>query len=704
MADTSPLELQTIIERLDRWLNIEFSGLKTGEHAAVIAALEREQQEYLLARVQRIASANIQLAYQFIIHAIRVLDTIDPPALDAWIAQTMDTYDQHGLHQAMETVRTVDEFVRLRQKRAGAAIFEQVCGVLSHFVHGLPGRRLQLRAGEQCYTDTETIYLPPLIDWLASTQDNFLIYKCLIACHWAQIHYGTFREPLAPYLQESRNPEQFLNLFQAFESARVEAWLERELPGLYRALQRLRGELGEVYEEQWRGLSHVLREPKAQVSDSLQLTQRYLDTIDPPRNSLFYGPIQPDRVQETIERRKEKQKSRFRQLLRNLIRQFQDSDDEASLGDRLKAQYGHGGHKDGRNEWQLTLNEEPIALPQEARTLLTSIVQDIGYLPDDYLRPAGPDEYEPELSQEPLSDPDDPALRASETGVYRYREWDFRRQQYRKNWCAVREHAVAPVYDDFYGHTLDKYRGVIRQLRKSFEAMRDEQRRLKREAHGDDVDLDALVEALADSHDGGELADRLFTRLQRDERDIAVMFMVDMSGSTRGWVNEAEREALILLTEALQTLGDRYAIYGFSGMAREGCEAYPVKEFDEACDAQVRARIGGIRPRDYTRMGAAIRHLSGILDQEVARNRILISLSDGKPDDYDNYRGQYGIEDTRRALLEARHHGIHPYCITIDKEARAYLPHLYGPVSYTQVRQVSELPWKLSEIYRRLAN
>ena len=114
--------------------------------------------------------------------------------------------------------------------------------------------------------------------------------------------------------------------------------------------------------------------------------------------------------------------------------------------------------------------------------------------------------------------------------------------------------------------------------------MRDENRLLKRQAAGDEVDIDALVEALADARDGSEMSDRLFMRMHRAERNIAVMFMVDMSGSTNGWINDAERESLVLLCETLETLGDRYAIYGFSGTTRKRCELFRIKRFDEPYD------------------------------------------------------------------------------------------------------------------------
>jgi nitric oxide reductase NorD protein len=168
-------------------------------------------------------------------------------------------------------------------------------------------------------------------------------------------------------------------------------------------------------------------------------------------------------------------------------------------------------------------------------------------------------------------------------------------------------------------------------------------------------------------------------------------------------LNDAERESLVMLCEALEVLGDRYAIYGFSGLTRQRCEIYRIKRFDEAYDDAVRQRIAGITPQDYTRMGAAIRHLTKLLNGIDARTKLLITLSDGKPDDYsDNYRGDYGIEDTRQALIEAHRSGVIPFCITINSEARDYLPHLYGPVNWALVDDVIRLPLKVADIYRRL--
>jgi nitric oxide reductase NorD protein len=176
-----------------------------------------------------------------------------------------------------------------------------------------------------------------------------------------------------------------------------------------------------------------------------------------------------------------------------------------------------------------------------------------------------------------------------------------------------------------------------------------------------------------------------------------------MSGSTQGWINDAEREALVLLCEALELLGDRYAIYGFSGTTRKRCELFRIKTFAEPYGDEVKARISGIRPQEYTRMGFALRHMTKLLNQVEARTRVLVTLSDGRPDDYfDVYRGQYGIEDTRMALLEAARTGIHPFCITLDRDARDYLPHMYGAARYIILDDVRQLPVKVTDIYRRI--
>jgi nitric oxide reductase NorD protein len=523
---------------------------------------------------------------------------------------------------------------------------------------------------------------------------------------WAQTRFGTFRIPLQQLAQQQKQPEKFIKLFHALDSVRLEACLQRELPGLYRNMHNLKQRLGEgSVTTTWTEVADQLSSKDAGVDDVLRFTLDLMDTRQAPPASFYHGELRPEAVEACMQARLLKEKAALRTALRKVSEELAQNSpqEEPPVAPEFKTKkVGDPGEPDGF-QMEITVDGKPVALPEEVKELSKSIVQDLGDIPDDYLVPAGPGEYDPKLLKEQEPDPDEVWKGTyHEEGAFLYKEWDYQRQHYRKNWCAVREKTVTPMHDDFILKTLNKHSGLIKHLRKTFEAMRDEDRLLKRQVYGDGVDIDALVEALADAKDGSEMSDRLFTRMHRTERNIAVCFMVDMSGSTKGWINEAERESLVLLAETLETLGDRYAIYGFSGMARKRCEIYKVKGFDEPYNDEIKGRISGIEPKDYTRMGFAIRHLTKILNEVEAKTRVLITLSDGKPDDYDTYRGEYGIEDTRRALIEARHDGVHPYCITIDKEAKDYLPHMYGPAAFTVIDEVYKLPLKVSDIYRRL--
>lgn len=346
----------------------------------------------------------------------------------------------------------------------------------------------------------------------------------------------------------------------------------------------------------------------------------------------------------------------------------------------------------------VTINNEEVELTGEIAEEARKFKEEFGHVPGRFISSAvgrageglapdvGPETEERDNVSAPIC----------------YDEWDYRRLGFRKNWCVVTVKPLPDLKSGFIRQTLSKYHGVVNRLRHQFEMMRTTDRFARRQRDGDDIDLDAMVESLADARAGLPSSDRLFVKLLRDERDIAVIFLVDMSNSTAGWVGNSIKESLVLMTEALEVLGDRYGIYGFSGMRRTRCEIFHVKDIGEPYGEAVRERIGAIGPSEYTRMGPAIRHATALLGKTDARVRLLITLTDGKPEDYDDYKGDYAIEDTRHALLEAKTAGIHPFCITIDHQAHDYMDHLYGPVNYIFVNDVRKLPLRMPEIYRVL--
>jgi nitric oxide reductase NorD protein len=675
---------------------------RAAQAAGVLAPLVRRDQDLVMHWVAVIARTNGEMACQFAVHAPQALASMSASDLDRWVLRALDVYDREGLHPACAVFNDPTGFAAEVRATRHAVQFAEVQRVLELFVQGLAGRALRLALAPDTYTDTETLYLPARIGFLAERAANFRLYKGIAAHLWAQVWFGTFRADTGE-LSRLDTP-QALRVFGALETERLDACLARELPGLARELAELQARAGAVvYPTSWEPALEQLRDERATVHDSLAWTARLRDT-EPPAPRCYQGSLFPERVAQVTRARLEREKRALRDALAQVARAHRP----AAPGERpAPAQFRFLRRptlaQPGETGFELQLDGLPIAPGAELRALIDSILQDLGDIPDHYLSGAADSSYDYDRAP-------DAALTDSDKGgpegaaEFVYDEWDHLRNHYRKDWCQLREIDVETGDDGFVTRTLAKYAGVLPGLRKTFEALRGEQQWLRRQSDGPGIDWDALIEARAEMRRGREPSERLFTRQHRLARSIAVLFMVDMSGSTKGWINDAERESLVLLCEALEILRDAYAIYGFSGQTRRRCEVYRIKRFDEPYDAAVRGRIASVAPRDYTRMGASIRHLTQRLRAAEARTKLLITLSDGRPDDYDGYRGDYGIEDTRMALTEAKRAGIHPYCITIDEAARDYLPHMYGAVNWALVDDVRKLPLKVSDIYRRLTH
>jgi len=694
------LSITEIQQALHDSLELEFTFLKIDQLIQQLHALPPKQQTFILSWIHRIASTQISLAYQFALHTIPVLDNMDSTLLEKLALHAMDTYDRKGLHSALKIIQEVEDFVAHSHALAEGALFEDIQGILYNFIQGLSGRHLKLKPAEHPYTDSGTLYLPAAIASLPSKAENFSLAKATITLLWAQTRYGSCQIDFKHSLKAYDDLEHATKLLHYLETLRLESCIHRELPGLYRQMQQLKHSLKQTTPTAYQAAQTELQQAHADTTTSLTwLAKLYKQT---PAPALCYqGHFDINAIIQCREQRKQQEIQQLQIKLNTLIKEYQQEKNKRNDNAQPQIKAKPKNPQD-INQWQLEIDDLPVAPPPDINQLLTSIYIDWGDIPPEALVIGGSGEYSAELKSQ-KQDPDQVWQGTyHENGAEHYDEWDYARNHYRKNWCVMREKTVEPVYDDFVAQTQQKYAGLSQHLHRTFEAMRDEDKLLKRQAQGDEIDIDALVEALADSQQGIEMSERVYTQMHRHERHIAVIFMVDMSGSTQGWINTAEREALILLCEALETLGDRYAIYGFSGMTRQRCELFHIKAMDEAYNNEVKARISGIRAQDYTRMGFAIRHLSKLLLATEAKTRLLITLSDGKPDDYNDYRGQYGIEDTRRALTEAKQQQIHPYCITIDSDARDYLPQLYGPAAFTVIDQVQQLPLKVADIYRRL--
>jgi len=329
--------------------------------------------------------------------------------------------------------------------------------------------------------------------------------------------------------------------------------------------------------------------------------------------------------------------------------------------------------------------------------------------------------------------------------VYYYDEWDFRAQDYKPRWCAVKESKLEEGEEGFYDNTLREHAGLVAQTRKQFELMKPEMfRKIKRLPDGEDFDLDAAIEWTIERRIGANPNEKIYWRRNKIERDVAVAFLIDMSASTdeeinkrdkrydeddydddprkylSWWVSkrrqeltappkriiDLEKESAVLLMTALETIGDQYGIYGFSGYGRDNVEFFVIKDLDETLNQRIKNRLDKITPIRSTRMGPAIRHATYKLNQTDAKVKILVLLSDGRPQDHgygrDRTEKEYAIHDTKQALNEAKRDGITPFALTVDRAGHDYLKTMCEDMGYEVVADIEALPSRLPTLYRRL--
>jgi nitric oxide reductase NorD protein len=426
----------------------------------------------------------------------------------------------------------------------------------------------------------------------------------------------------------------------------------------------------------------------------------------------YFGELLPEEAERGRRRKRESTRLRFRHELAKLVQNLPEPQEiKIELPGMEHKKPGNKTPQEQQIPGHLFVDGNPAPIPEGMQKIIEEIYEDLGSIPSAYL--AMSEEMSGHSFRPLYRMPEDEVLpeHAQGTGyvlpeqgegIYALDEWDYRRQGYRKRWAFLRETTAAAGSIQFAEETLERHRGMIRMIKRQFERIRMGQTLLRRQKDGDAVDFDAAVEAFTDRRAGLYPSDRVFTKLMRDKRDIATAFLIDLSGSTSGWINDMERSALLIMGEAMEVLQDRFGIYGFSGRTRRRCELFRIKGFDEPYSDKVKRRIANLKALEYTRLGPPIRHLTNLLYGMESKTKLLITLSDGKPDDYDGYSGDYGIEDTRQALSEAKRVGIHPFCITIDKAEHSYLSRMYGAVNYVFIDDLSKLPFRVPEIYRKL--
>lgn len=657
------------------------------------------------------------------------------------------------------SLETRGSYDALLSGSAGLAL-DTVQHLLRLYVEALTGREVEIAPlaavpDEARIDDGRTIHLPSLVNEFGDDDLDFRLYKVLAAHAAGQIEFGTYQRggmlPVAysaiatryspenvnaldafaladqmvqlredePAEQPAAKPPQDLGyrevlkifpmpqlarrVFGTLENGRIDRRLRRAYRGLSRDLDLIRQHLsrgrprimelpgslvpfellfqitmlggaredarlayGQIVSEIESIVGEYLSRDETTVADTLMATSRVYD--------LFQSVIPVDDSVQQVE-----------------VPEDETETDDDSAAERLKQRQG-----------------ERVPERRDARELFNAW--------NDPSAEGEPDELS---GADAWSEAETPEQLLAEGEVaYNYDEWDRELTDHRLGWCRVVEKQVKHGDRNFVDLTKERHKGVISSIRHQFQLMKPENlMRVANEVDGEEFDLNAVIDYVIDRRADGQQSERIYTKRLRRRRDVAVSFLLDQSSSTARTIGrhplqpytrpgrriiEIEKEGLVLMSEALEAVGDVYSINGFTSEGRRNVKFYVVKDFNEKYNDEVKQRIGGITYQNNTRLGAAIRHATAKLAKQDARTRLLIVLSDGRPYDHDYGDARYAREDTREALRQAKNEGITPFCITIDRESEAELRDLYGEVGYTIIDDVLSLPERLPGIYRRL--
>lgn len=689
------------------------------------------------------------LCYAFIHYAAQQWPNHDLKLFSEWVRQILFHYESGGLRAAQTFMNNSEKLFFSTEHGLPMVTFEDIKGALGPYIRGLAGAELSLKVGREVWTNTETIYLPSYIDIFPQKKENILLYKLLASYQWALIDLELF--PIILRYQQSiqntstgerqkaftihENP--FFTLYCFIKGMRH---FETILPGLWLRSITLLQQQEKFFSHSADSFSQyihtvlanictassgtsltqsstIFHNPQIQIAEALSFMQTQGHLIENFKPSvlltMLLGTLKPLECDKVVQERQKRNQQKFIAHLaffihkkRQQLNSPKHAPSQSSLeGKVMKVLQDNLPTEDGLKTQRavLQIDNKSLVLPEELQKMAETMVSENGKVPMGYVQAAVGMASGGYLTESQKLPPETMVVPPPNNSRL-YDEWDCRRQGYRKDWCTVITEELPHTKNNFIADTNHKHHGLRKRLRSQFELLRTDRRIVKAQRDGDEIDIDAITESMCNHLAEQPVSTRIFTNTLRNTRDISTFFLIDMSNSTAGWIGKFIKESLLLLSEAIDQVGDQYAIYGFSGMRRSGCKIYPIKTITETYSKEVQGRISAIGPKEYTRMAPAIRHLTHLHKASTTATRLLICLSDGKPEDYDGYSGNYAIEDTRKAFLEAQGQGIIPFCITVDKQAHTYLARMCGTQNYIFINSIESLPAKVSQLYRALTS
>ena len=289
---------------------------------------------------------------------------------------------------------------------------------------------------------------------------------------------------------------------------------------------------------------------------------------------------------------------------------------------------------------------------------------------------------------------------------YAYDEWNYSRNEYKKNYCKVYPVNQEISANTYYAKTIHENAITLQGLRKMLTSINNKMQQVRRQAEGDEFDLDSLCDMYVDIHSQKTPNENIYLSKRKKEKDISILLLLDFSLSSDGYaagnrVIDVEKQVSILFGEILNEYNIDFSVQGFYSKTRNYSTYISLKDFDEDWN-HAKHKIGNAEPGGYTRIGAALRHSGYLLGKRNTKNKWVILMSDGKPNDYDKYEGKYGIQDVKQALYELKSNNINSYALAIEAQAKYYLPQMFGQNHYQILTTPVELLKSMVKLYEKI--
>lgn len=288
----------------------------------------------------------------------------------------------------------------------------------------------------------------------------------------------------------------------------------------------------------------------------------------------------------------------------------------------------------------------------------------------------------------------------------KYNEWDHSQKAYKDSFCKVYPVSQIKTNPEYYSKTIAEKATVLNGLRKMLTNVNNKMQQHRRQSQGDEFDIDATTDMITDVLSKKTPSENIYLSNRKKDKDISILLLLDISLSSDSYaagnkIIDVEKQVSILFGEILNEFNIDFSINCFYSKTRNYSTYLTLKDFDEDWQ-KAKNKIGAAEPQGYTRIGAALRHSGTLLEKRASKNKWVIFLSDGKPNDYDKYEGKYGINDVKQALKELKQKQINTYALAIEAQAKYYLPLMFGQNHYQIVTHPEDLLKSLVKLYEKI--